>query len=125
MVLIITILSIKILFTLTFTIYPLLFKSRERINGLMNIDVSKAYLYRLYGVSILAILIAYSTGIVSALNGNYPWGIVFMGLVSNGVPAFIIIKHSEFKKLKSSALFFGGIFSALLLSALFQFSSGV
>jgi hypothetical protein len=91
----------------------------------MNIDVSKAYLYRLYGVSILAILIAYSTGIVSALNGNYPWGIVFMGLVSNGVPAFIIIKHSEFKKLKSSALFFGGIFSALLLSALFQFSSGV
>ncbi|MCK5041652.1 MAG: hypothetical protein KAR62_05130 [Sphingomonadales bacterium] len=120
MAFIISILSIKILFTLLFVAYPFLWKPKEVLNKVMGLEISKPYFYRLYGVAILALLLAYAYGIFMALGGVYPWGIVLMGMVSNGGAVVVLHKYSEWKKQKTSAIFFGGVFVALLVSAIIQ-----
>jgi hypothetical protein len=75
----------------------------------MNMTSTSAILYRLYGVAILSLLVAYSFGIYSVTAGIFPWGVVFMGLVSNVGAASTLIILGSWKDYRFLTLFFGSI----------------
>lgn len=112
------ILSFKIVITLVSIVLPFMLYHRSKLDRLMDMTSTSAILYRLYGVAVLSLLVAYSSGIYSATAGIFPWGVVFMGLVSNVGASSTLIILGSWKDYKFLTLFFGLIGALLTWVAL-------
>jgi hypothetical protein len=78
------------------------------------VSAKSSLFFRLYGVAIAALLVGYGFGIPVAESGQFPWGIVSMGLVSNAGAGFLLLRVSK----PHTSGFWLGTFFALLAVAL-------
>jgi hypothetical protein len=79
-----------------------------------GVSAKSTIFFRLYGVAIAALLVGYGFGIPAAENHQFPWGVVFMGLISNAGAAFLLLRSSK----PISSGFWLGTFFALVAVAL-------
>lgn len=110
---------LKISISLIAVVVPFLCLPQEKIEAITNSTSPNAIIFRLYGVSILALLIGYSLGLKNALAGVFPNDIVIMGIVSNAGGSLILLKTGAWKTKKLLFYFFTSI--AILLSICFMF----
>lgn len=113
------ILSFKITVTLLFVVFPFLFHKRQKLDLATSMTSSSASLYRLFGVSNLALLVAYAGGIYLVENGVFPWVVIFMGLMSNFGSTLTLILSKAWAQNLPLTVFFGVIAALLLFSAMF------
>jgi hypothetical protein len=104
----------KILVTAILTAIPFLFLSAARLANRTGAGVGGATLFRLYGIAIAALLVGYSSGFWLIARGEFPWGVVAMGLVSNAGAATVMFASGAWRKAKPITFFIAGI--ALLLA---------
>jgi len=113
------ILFFKIIVTLTIIVVPFILTPKEKIDKMMGMTSPSPYLYRLYGVAVLAILVAYSGGIYQASIGIVPWAVIAMGLVSNFGATLTLLLTNVAKRNLFHTIFFGAISISLLWVTLF------
>lgn len=112
-------LTFKIGFTAVFVALPMLLLPASAFEARLGVDVRAAPYIRLYGWALIALLVGYAGGIAQAQAGQFPWGVVTMGLVSNlGATALML---SPWGKGPSPIMpiVFGSIAAGLLVSACF------
>lgn len=107
-------LIVKIATTALFVALPFLFAPLAKLEAITRVSTKSTLFFRLYGVAIAALLVGYGFGISAAERGNFPWGVVSMGLVSNAGAAFLLLRASK----PRSSSFQLGIFFALVAFAL-------
>ena len=89
------VLAIKIIVTITMWGIPLLFFPSSLLNWL-GFPVPEPQLFlRLLGMAYWALVVGYSFGLRAALQGIYPNGVVWVGIVSNG-GAFLLLLIGAF-----------------------------
>lgn len=109
----------KIGFTALFCALPMLLLPTREICRRLGVDRAAVPYIRLYGWVLVALLTGYAAGVVDTLHGVMPWGVVVMGLVSNGGATVLML--TPFGRTQSAAmpLVFGlialGLAGALLL----------
>ena len=111
-----------VLFKITVSVFvlviPFLFFSKEKLEQIMHIKTDSKLLFRLYGVAIVALLVAYASAIPMAEITIFPWWIVFMGVVSNcGASVCMWLASDGSPNYKLIGLF-GGIGIGFILSAM-------
>lgn len=106
-------LVIKIVITTFSVAIPFTLFSPTWLKQKAGISADSPLLLRLYGVAISALLVGYSFGIPVANSGQFPQGVVFMGLVSNIGAAFLLLKSP-----KTTITLILGIFFALIATGL-------
>ena len=82
-------LLLKIVVTVFLVVLPLLFLPKAKLERMLNISASSHFI-RLYGLSVLPLLITCASGIPVAESGVVLWWVVGMGLVSNSGSAFML-----------------------------------
>ena len=112
-------LLVKIIGSVLFLVLPLLFLSKEKLEKALLVQAQTPQLFRLYGMAILALLVGYSFGVSAAESETFPWGVVFMGIVSNGGAALILLFSAGSKTNRISLIVFGLIALGLVFSALY------
>ncbi len=85
---------------------PFFVLSKERIAKLSGFAISDPVLLRLYAMAVTALLVGYASGFAPIANGVFPWGIVIMGLVSNGGAALILFATGGWRETPPLAVFF-------------------
>lgn len=103
----------KILITLFTCVVPMLMLPARRVMALYHIGADAVPLVRLYGVALLALLVGYGSGVVSLWSGAIPWGILWMGIVSNLGATVTMGLTGAWRKAPPLAAIFGGIGLAL------------
>ncbi len=98
---------------------PFMLLPRVMLEKSTNISTPTPLFFRLYGVAITALLIGYSFGIRAAEAGHFPWGVVCMGVVSNGGAAILLLAYSRGNKVNQMLLVFFGLVALALVSAMF------
>ena len=101
---------------------PFLFMSKTQLEKITNIHASSPLFFRLYGMAILALLVGYGFGIQQSESGHFPWGVVSMGLISNGGAAYLLLTGNSRKENKYLGIFFGLVAVALIVSVMFRTS---
>lgn len=112
-------LTVKVLFTFIIVVIPLLFLSKNKLEKLMRVKTETPLLFRLYGIALLALLSGYSFGIPSAESGIFPWGVVCMGIVSNGGAVLVLLSAGLTDKNRVAVLLLTVVAAAFSISALF------
>lgn len=110
------VLGLKILGSLPLIAGPLLLASPERLGGGAAMPAPAVAIFRLYGVSILAVLVGYGYGLWLIGQGQYPWGVVAMGLVSNFGAAVLMWRSGGWRQARTTFGFILAIGSLLLVS---------
>ncbi|MBR7629180.1 MULTISPECIES: hypothetical protein [Aeromonas] len=87
---------------------PFLVMPQAKLEATTRVSAKSALFFRLYGVAITALLVGYGFGIPTAESGQFPWGVVSMGLVSNSGAAFLLLRSS---KPNSSGFWLGSFFA--------------
>jgi len=117
-----TILSLLLVFKITVSIavliIPFLFFSKEKLAAITKTTADTSQLYRLYGIAILALLVAYGFGIAPAQAGIFPWGVVAMGIVSNVGAALCMLVFGVNKQNIFGIVLFGTIGLGLIAAAI-------
>ncbi len=109
--------SVKIAVTLPFVALPFLFMQKARLGAVMSVDAHKTTFFRLYGVAMIALLTGYGGGIWLLFNNIFPWGVLMMGVVSNGGASFILFKTGAASRNKFLTGFFIAVTLGLLIAA--------
>ncbi|MEM9838077.1 MAG: hypothetical protein AAF830_02875 [Pseudomonadota bacterium] len=109
----------KIAVTLLAVALPFLALPKPTLDRLAQFDDPSPTLYRLYGMAVTALLVGYTSGLVTALGGVFPWSIIAMGIASNAGATLILIITGAARTRVLSTLFFGAIATGLILAALF------
>ena len=112
------VLSAKIAVTGVFAALPFLLLSPARISSTTGFDVSATPLFRLYGVAVTALLVGYASGFWVIASGQFPWGVVAMGIVSNGVGAITLVTTGFWRQAMPMTFFIAGIAILLIVAAL-------
>lgn len=112
-------LLVKISVTSLAVAFPFLALPGKKLENVTSVRASNALFFRLYGVAILALLVGYGFGIQQAENGIFPWGVIVMGLVSNGGAALFLLFSNSSKQNLFLGSFFGVIAIALMLAMFF------
>ena len=111
-------LTTKILLTL-----PLIglfgFANNKQLNALTGQWGQDPLIYRLYAVALAALVIGYIAALVSVFDLRVPWGMLWVGLVSNAGAALIITAWSLHPRMRRAAWAFGTIAAGLLASLVF------
>lgn len=115
----IALLTIKIVVTLLATALPLLALSKSTLDRLSGFSPSDKTLYRLYGIAVLALLVGYSGGIIQARAGDFPTGVIAMGITSNAGATVALLASRAAPLVRGSALFFGLITAGLIAAVAF------
>lgn len=110
------VLAAKIVVTAVLTAIPFLFLPQERLAAITGISSGGGTLFRLYGIAILALLVGYASGFWTIARGEFPWGVVAMGLVSNGGAATTMFVTGSWRKAKPITLFVTAIALLLLIA---------
>ena len=111
---------IKILVTLFWVALPLLVLPKAMIERLSGFESSDRAIYRLYAVAIIALLAGYFGGYLQLIDGEYPYDVLVMGIVSNAGAFFTLLVTKRAKKTPIMAAFFGLIAVGLTVSAAFE-----
>ncbi|WP_109356882.1 hypothetical protein [Sphingorhabdus sp. EL138] len=111
-------LIIKIAVSLLTVVTPFVVFSGEKIDAIMNMKSKSTTLYRIYGIAVLALLVGYSGGIYHITQGEFPIGVVFMGIVSNLGATSALLATGAFERNKFHTFFFGSIGIGLVLAIL-------
>lgn len=111
------VLVFKILGSLPLIAGPLLLASPERLGGGVALPAAMVATFRLYGVSILAVLVGYGYGLWLIGQGQYPWGVVAMGLVSNFGGAALMWRSGGWRRSRTTFGFILTVGTLLILSA--------
>lgn len=111
-------LAAKILVTLAAVIVPFLFFKPETLDRLVGFGRPNEAFYRLYGMAIFALVVAYSGGLLQTLSGEYPAQIVAMGIASNVGAACLMVWTGYAREQKALSLFFGSIGIGFVWAAL-------
>lgn len=109
-------LLIKITVTLVFVALPLLILPKERLGSMFGLSASTPYIFRLYGVAMLALITAYASGVWQISQGQYPVGIILMGIISNGGAALAALIFGQFRKKFWLNLFFSTVTAGLVVA---------
>jgi hypothetical protein len=104
----------KIAITALLVALPFLVAPLAKLEATTRVSAKSTLFFRLYGVAITALLVGYGFGIPTAESGQFPWGVVSMGLVSNAGAAFLLLRSSK----PSTSGFWLGTFFALVSVAL-------
>jgi len=112
-------LATKILVTLVAVVAPFLLLPKARLDTLAGFGAPNLAMYRLYGMAILALVVAYSGGFIATLSGRYPTEVVAMGLASNVGAAAIMLATGYAKSQKILTGFFGLVGLAFIGAAAF------
>ena len=89
---------------------PFMLLPKSTLEKSLSITTPTPVFFRLYGVAITALLVGYAFGIPAAEAGRFPWGVAFMGAVSNGGAALLLLAYSPGSK-QNRVL---GVFFALI-----------
>lgn len=92
----------KIAFTALFAALPMLLLPGASVQARIGVDAAALPYIRLYGWALIALLTGYASGIFAAEAGVMPWGIVVMGLVSNGGAALLML--TPYARLQSASM---------------------
>ena len=111
--------AFKILVTFLFVCLPFLVLTTARLSALTGVSDSSGQIFRLYGVAILGLLIGYATAFPTLNAGSFPWGIVAMGVISNGGATLVLSMGRPSVTRRLFAPLYGSIFVALVLSMIF------
>lgn len=111
------VLVFKIVVTIFFLAGPFLFLPREKLEKLTRVSADASTFFRLYGMAMLALAVAYLGGVWSVTQGVFPWVIVAMGIVSNGGATAVLLLLGDRKSKRFIAPVFGAITLGLLLCA--------
>ena len=110
-------LTLKISATTLLVALPFLFASKPLLEKFTGLQARQPMFFRLYGVAITALLVGYGFGIPVAERGEFPWGVTWMGLVSNGAAAALLLAHARSNTVnRLSGIFFGLIALGLALA---------
>lgn len=112
-------LAFKIIVTLVLASAPMLLLPAPRLMQLFQLGADAVPLARLYGVAITALLVGYASGFAPAAAGVFPWGVVFMGIVSNTGATITLLVTGAWRRSVASPILFGLIAAALIVAALF------
>lgn len=112
-------LAVKMVFTGLFVALPLLLWPKVKLDKMFRLESHTTTLFRLYGVAMLALLVGYASGIALAEDGMFPWGIAWMGLVSNAGAAWVLYASPSNSYARLAAGFVSLIALSLLLVMLF------
>ena len=108
----------KIVVTGLLSAAPFLFLPAVRLGAMTGAGPGGSTLFRLYGVAILALLIGYSFGLYGSIRGEFPWGAVAMGLVSNGGAAAVLFGSGAWRNAKPISFFVITVTALLVAAAL-------
>ena len=97
----------KIVVTLVALIIPFLLFKIETLDRLAGFGQPNLAFYRLYGMAMLALVVAYAGGLFQAVAGVYPAEIVLMGLVSNVGASMIMAVTGYARHQRGLTVFFG------------------
>lgn len=101
--------------TILMVMVPFLFLPKHRLEAMTGVSAGSPTLFRLYGMTIAALIVGYSAGLWQSTNGMFPWTAALMGIVSNaGAAGILALKPSATSR--ASAIIFGTI-GALLIWA--------
>ncbi len=112
------ILITKILGTGAFVGLPLVLLPAGALVTRLAVGAAAVPYLRLYGVAILALLVGYAFGFSPFIDGEFPWGIVTMGIVSNGLGAITQLLTGGFRTAKGVTVLIAMIAIALIFCAL-------
>lgn len=108
----------KIGVTLIAVAGPFLFASQAFIDRIFGVEAGPGPVYRLYGMAMLALVVAYTGGLIQVLDGNLPVGILIMGIVSNLGAAAVLFITGFVRKTPMLTAFFASV-GVGLVAALF------
>lgn len=100
-------LCVKMGVTLFGVALPFLVLPKAWLDRLADFGDPDVAFYRLYGMAILALIVAYGGGLVQSWAGTYPSGVVVMGLVSNGGATAVLVATGRVRKAPGLTAFFG------------------
>lgn len=116
-------LVIKIIVTFAMVALPFLLFPKARLETAMAITAASGELFRLYGAAILALLVGYAGGVWQVSQGAFPWGVVAMGVVSNGGAFLVLLKTGAAARYKFLTVFFGVVALCLVAATVFRNSA--
>lgn len=101
---------------------PFLLLPQSMLEKTTSINTPTPTFFRLYGIAITSLLVGYAFGVSSAEAGHFPWGVTWMGTVSNAGAAFMLLAYSKgSKQNRILGAFFGlaalGLIAAMILPA--------
>lgn len=88
----------KIAVTAALIAAPFLLAPRQVLAKRVGVEASTSAMFRLYGVAMAALLVGYGFGIAAAQAGVFPWGVVAVGVVSNGGASIALIVTGAARK---------------------------
>jgi hypothetical protein len=112
------VLAAKIVLTGLLTAVPFLFLPASRLATTTGVAGGGETLFRLYGVAIVALLVGYASGFWILASGQFPWGVVIMGLVSNAGGAALLIGTGAWRKALPITVVVSAIAASLAVAAL-------
>ena len=94
------VLTAKIVLTGILTAVPFLVLPGARLAAVTGVTGGGETLFRLYGIAIVALLVGYASGFWALARGEFPWGVVAMGLVSNAGGASLLVASGAWRRAK-------------------------
>jgi hypothetical protein len=116
----------KIIITLLAVVLPFSLFNKEKLKHLSGLTGPSLLLFRLYAVSISALLVNYGFGLMHAHAQHFPLAAVIVGIVSNGGATALLVKQHFIEQSNTSLssiysiAFFGFVTAGLLLAVFFQ-----
>jgi hypothetical protein len=96
------VLAVKIIVTIIFVAVPFLLLPQEKLRARFRTEgAGSGTLFRLYGVAMLAILANYAYGLWAAMHGQFPWGVIAMGVISNGGAVLVSLRMGAWRRAKA------------------------
>ncbi|GAA6207113.1 hypothetical protein NBRC116601_04060 [Cognatishimia sp. WU-CL00825] len=108
----------KIIVTAVLLVPPFLLYSKDKLGPRLDVVANSPTFFRLYGVAMLALLAAYISGLLQVIQGEFPWGIIPMAIVSNGGGAIVLFTLGSATVKRTTAPVFGALAVAFIFCAL-------
>lgn len=112
------ILGVKVAATVLLWAGPLLILSKSRLTARTQAPEAMVPMLRLYGVALAALCIGYVSAYWPISQGVFPWGVVLMGLVSNGGATITLLVTGAARRQKLNTVVLATITTFLTVAAL-------
>lgn len=112
------ILAVKVAATVLLWAGPLLVLPKGLLMARTRADEAMVPMLRLYGVAMAALCIGYLSAYWPISQGVFPWGVVLMGLVSNGGATLTLLTTGLARRQKLNTMVLATITAFLTVAAL-------
>jgi hypothetical protein len=96
---------------------PFLLLPADRLSKMTGAE-NATTLFRVYGIAIAALLVGYGSAFPLIANGEFPFGIAAMGIVSNGLPAAYMFATGVWRRQKFLSIFLASVGISLIVASL-------